>query len=413
LSRRTCKPPELTFAQRGAYRSRPVRPKVAFLHVPKTGGTSLNAILSDAFFGRMQHVAVSEAAFPTSSANAAVYDFLGGHYSFRQIAEVEWSYDLITILRHPLDRFYSQYGHMRRVDPIAEGVDGWPEHMQALYQKANEGDLSDFLGVMLQRKGSLNDSVLALSGLPLEADLTKHRDAALQNLATRFYFCTLPQIGRLLRLIEDRCGLTGLDLRQPLNVSEPRVRLSPEEEAMVIEAADHDMRLYEFAQAKERARYIDEFARLRMSLDQQAPPSPDTSEIRVADHKALLGFHAPERVGGKSFRYTGPDDCSLVFLGHGLCGEWLEIDIINSVWPERTHELMATLDNQLVGLQFRNTDGTLTAFGRLPPHRRGPNVLSLHVPFTRLTIDQNGRAFDERMRGIAVSAIRVVNEARA
>src|SRR5689334_19148948 len=127
--------------------------RIAFFHAPKCGGTSVHRWLATAFGGPagLDPIAAEAAArtlgvssFEMREAVLAYFvkrsraRFISGHYAYsrRAFAGHEHEFDLITILRNPIDRFLSHYYYNRFKDernhfPIECDLQDWLEIDQA------------------------------------------------------------------------------------------------------------------------------------------------------------------------------------------------------------------------------------------------------------------------------------------
>ena len=80
--------------------------RVIHMHVPKTAGTALRSAFTERFKGQLR-------IFPEWDENKYVgidendYDFFSGHFGFETAKRLRG--DVITVLRHPIDRFISVY----------------------------------------------------------------------------------------------------------------------------------------------------------------------------------------------------------------------------------------------------------------------------------------------------------------
>ena len=99
-----------------------ITPTLIFLHILKTGGTTLNVILENYFphkrsfatFPTRQHPEGSLAAFRAlSDQQKAQIDLLNGHMGFGLHEELPRTAVYITLLRDPVERVISRYNQMR------------------------------------------------------------------------------------------------------------------------------------------------------------------------------------------------------------------------------------------------------------------------------------------------------------
>ncbi len=100
------------------------RPPFLFLHIPKTGGTSLVTLLANAFGERHlrrlgSEEGVSRAALRKLLASADMQDIrcLAGHFPAHAFGARLAEHQVFTVLRHPVDRVFSLYRFLRRQHP--------------------------------------------------------------------------------------------------------------------------------------------------------------------------------------------------------------------------------------------------------------------------------------------------------
>lgn len=125
--------------------------RALFLHLHKTGGTSLYRTLCDIYGEAQVYNPRVRGAGPTyyESEEARSRPIVFGHFQFAvdQLAQFNW---VGTILRHPVPRIYSLYRHARA------------DSSAPLHEAANELDFSAF--IRLERSQLENDQTRRLAG---------------------------------------------------------------------------------------------------------------------------------------------------------------------------------------------------------------------------------------------------------
>jgi hypothetical protein len=133
--------PLIRFLASAALRKR--RSKIVYVHVPKTGGTSMWASLTRAFPSHVYYPSIH--TFLRNPPAPDDYDLIGLHFSptvlLPDLSEDDW---LIGMVRHPTDRFFSSVLHCRR-----ETED--PETFTRSAKAMREMKLVDFLATDLGR----------------------------------------------------------------------------------------------------------------------------------------------------------------------------------------------------------------------------------------------------------------------
>jgi Wzt C-terminal domain/Sulfotransferase family len=92
-----------------------VRP-IAFCHIPKTGGTSLQQFIADAYGAESVSEHVDSENYSTAIRASARYSVIIGHFWFRPGEILDPSRLNFTVLRDPIDRILSHFYFSRRLD---------------------------------------------------------------------------------------------------------------------------------------------------------------------------------------------------------------------------------------------------------------------------------------------------------
>jgi hypothetical protein len=133
--------PLMRFLHSAVLRKR--RSKIIFVHVPKTGGTSMWAALTRAFPSHVYFANIQ--AYLSNPPALEDYDLIGLHFSpsvvLQSLSEEDW---VIGMVRHPTQRFLSGVMHFRRE---AEDVATFTASAKAM----REMRLADYLATDLGR----------------------------------------------------------------------------------------------------------------------------------------------------------------------------------------------------------------------------------------------------------------------
>ena len=93
-------------------RSGMLKKRIIHLHVPKTAGTALRTAFEKRFAGELRIFPFWDEA-KYNNVNPNDFDFYSGHFGFDTAAKLDG--DMITVLRHPVDRFLSVYYFWRQL----------------------------------------------------------------------------------------------------------------------------------------------------------------------------------------------------------------------------------------------------------------------------------------------------------
>ena len=87
--------------------------KTVFLHIPKTGGTTMHAALQPFFERGRTCPERFNALYRYPVGDLAYYRFFSGHFSLESCRLIPGPKRIFTMLRHPLDRLVSKYNFVR------------------------------------------------------------------------------------------------------------------------------------------------------------------------------------------------------------------------------------------------------------------------------------------------------------
>jgi sulfotransferase famil protein len=191
--------------------------RIVFFHAPKCGGTSVHKLLATAFGGPagLDPIAAEAAARNLGMSGLEVREavlayfvkrsharFISGHYAYsrRAFTGHEHEFDLITILRNPIDRFLSHYYYNRFKDernhfPIECDLQDWLQTDQAraaatVFAKlfVGEPEISkslDATGRAKDMRAAVSDAIANLSRFAIVGVL-EHLDTFERDVRQRY-----------------------------------------------------------------------------------------------------------------------------------------------------------------------------------------------------------------------------------
>ncbi len=408
-------------------------PRLFHLHIPKTGGTSLNAfleqhyavnqILPAKFFGPpAEAVAVEDVT--QQIAAARLRSLVHGHYSYDIWRRLFADYIPITVLREPRSRVVSCYVDWRTKS--AENLADAPREERELAQQARRLPLAQLLELddPMVRRWFINAQCRQLSGgtgaaADAPSDHRMLRDA-IDHLDTIEFIGVSELLDVFAALLAREFGWANPEHAPRLNQSTDRqetIALSPDDLAAVEQATTLDRELYSAA--------LNRFSKLTRSAIARAPetaidrePSIElvgaTTQIDIDMSMPIRGRGWHEREGGGRepiWRWTGPGRQSTIELPL-MGGRWWRITfhVISVIHEDILQGVHVLVGSRSLDVKHTTEEGDVRAFAAVVPaeavSREGLTELSILVPRTTSHADLDGSNRDRRRKGLAITRIR-------
>ncbi len=407
--------------------------KLCFIHIPKTAGTTLTALLDSKFHEKeICPARVGTELVKIPRADLAQYRLFRGHFFYDTGSLLPLGLVYITLLRNPIERVISDYEFMRRCIPSR--VEGMRNHQKALTMTLKEY-VNDPENLSMANSQTRHLSLSAYKDSP-----EQWLEAAKQNLTEKFACVGLvEQFQDSMALLSYTFGWNPLAEYQNLMVA-PSKRLKQEQiEPEVLEAIASrnalDIALYDYAKKQFESRYAQMVQNLLEQSELPLTTIPNAvqmqglleksyrqryAELDLAPTSTLAfdfnqamsgsGWHLREGVTS-TFRWTGPGTVST--LDFKLSGDRdliIEFCIINTLAPDILQSLTLQVNDYPIPLGVIYSHSSTTIFQGLIP--KGASDSS--QPFTRFTFqvdrtiapqDLNPHNPDDRPIGVALSTI--------
>lgn len=200
--------------------------RVAFLHIPKCGGTSINYHFKSNFGGARSGMSVQLDSMTGSASDPAELErarkafYVAGHFGWSAMASVSEGAVRFTIVRDPYDRLKSLFqfvrGGRRLKHPTFARVALAAAHMDfAEFCLTDQAEVRALVDNAMAR-------TLASNYFPFEAtDPAKTIQAAKANLDTLDFIVDIKDLSTALPRLAEATGTTILSEREWLNKSEP------------------------------------------------------------------------------------------------------------------------------------------------------------------------------------------------
>lgn len=228
-----------------------------FLHISKTGGTTLNRIVEKQFKQKdIYHIRSIDRSFEKGILKFINFEdkdkikLLNGHqgYGLHKYFEADSIY--FTMLRNPVSRIISNYFHIRRDPP------------HRFYSEAIKYNLHEFIKNRISPIENENDMTRRLSGMEDPAKVAdgigeivtmEHYDAAIKNIEQKFIFVGLTEFfDQSLLLLKKKLGWKNIFyVKQNVGLNKPKQNsIEPVTLELINKYNKYDIDLYNFCRKK-------------------------------------------------------------------------------------------------------------------------------------------------------------------
>jgi hypothetical protein len=429
-----------------------------FMHIPKTGGTTLTSVLENNFH---KDVVLDEYEYPSLTKKMPIaftkYRLIHGHYGYRLYQLLPKKPIFVTMLRRPQQRIVSEFNHqirkIKNKEPISDRIDYTDKTIDEVLLHPSERTF--YLNV--QTRYLANDHIPEFPKKPLEGEYDifyegRNENAVLSTAIERlrdFAFIGLAEkYQESLFLLAFGFGWTpvrNITPRQRSRADQLKLEELKQSTINIIENLTAlDRELYEYGKQLFEERYatmvkelrekyhkphFDELSELETVFrmlqlrysDIYKQKNPETfSNYRVDFNDVLNGWGWEKRwnaPGGKPIRWSGPDTRSIIDLplkkGNDLR---ITIEISGFMTEEilQSFKLKVNNDNNIVSLTMhrKKPDAKNVIFKGIIPHC----FLQSHYSFTRIIFQVcktvmpksvNPDSKDIRLLGIGVRDIQI------
>ncbi len=201
-------------------------PRVAFLHIPKCGGTSINYHFKSNFGGARSGMSVQLDSMTGSDSDPAELErarkafYVAGHFGWSAMASVSEGAIRFTVMRDPFDRLKSLFQFVRGGTRLKHPT------FARVAAAAADMDFAEFcLTDQLEVRALVDNAMartLASNFFPFEAtDPAKTVQAAAANLDTLDFIADIKCLSTALPRLAEATSTTVLSEHDWLNKSEP------------------------------------------------------------------------------------------------------------------------------------------------------------------------------------------------
>lgn len=215
------------------------------LHIPKTGGTSLASVLSEAVHPGRWHVALSEQALRERTTG---YALLAGHFTWDKLAMFPEHPRVLTVLRDPVEQALSAYGYWRA--HADEGIFNAETQIGADEAVAHKFE-ELLLNPSSRMRANLGMMTKYLAGVD-ELAAGRGPEAAMRHLESCAWVGTTTTLDRDVKVLPAMLGLkpiTGAPRLMVTPTRPQRVDVSKEALSLLEKLTEPDRILYDRARA--------------------------------------------------------------------------------------------------------------------------------------------------------------------
>lgn len=387
-------------------------PKTAFLHIPKTAGTTFHHILLNCFPGEKSFTNAERGS--NAPIDPTPFDFVSGHFSYAYLVEKGLTESrILTVLRHPVSRALSHFYFLKQdylLDFIARETEGYDAvelgFTREVMAKVREYDLQGFLRkepyLAAVTMGDVQTRLL--DGIPGKcSDLVpSHLASALKHLRSCFFVGITERMDESIGLLCQKMGWPSIRPQKALN----RNRTKPEKEQqdtldLLGEINQFDQILYEEA--------IRLFDLAKQAKEQGTFPIPDAAGFTPIQPLLGEGWQIREKAQGEWVCWTGPEAPAWLELATPLRSKaTMTLFFRQSLHPDGFTQLKLSINGTPLTPQWIQHEGRpamkLTIPAAMMKQANGRLRLGIDTPTYRVS-ELFPESPDQRKLGIALSGI--------
>jgi len=405
----------------------PAKRSLLYVHVRKTGGTSLGRVLSNRF---AEHDCLRMAHGPTHAGRALDgFRYVSGHVDFSFLARFRHPPFVVTCLREPIERALSVYSYYRSF-PLEHypllladlGQDAYRRRVLAM-QLAREHSIDEIIArapeVAREHLGNVQTRVL--SGLPPESS-DERLDRALAALDRCDFVGLTERLDQAAQWLICRLGWRELGPLPRENVSRARLRrddLRPKTLDALRELTALDTELYRHATDRYE-RTTAEWARAADPTDPSADiaDAPITSDVPFEEAISGGGWLGRERVGEEPwFSWIGATRCAWIDLRVAEGSELLVVEIAHVIEASVLEGLRLSVNGRRVSHEVRHIDGYFSVSSLVPSHvlAIGGSIARVEIAVERMArpCDLDPASPDQRELSVAVRRVALLPSRRS
>jgi galactose-3-O-sulfotransferase len=410
--------------------------QLCFIHLPKAGGTTLNAFL----YGHFGPDEICDIPvwkdLPQQPPDLTRPRFLTGHTYYELFRLLPRNPVFITMLRDPIERSISHFEQLRRVPDHAFWKHDW------MLKDPQVLSLEEFIEIPETREWVTNLQTRYIAA-QFEPEIRTLQDVSsskeqfhlldverAKNRLTEFVFVgLLEEFDRSMHLLSYTFGWPLVKI-QSLNVSPARMQredIAPATLDALIALNELDLELYAFAQRLFKERYqqmvnalLDTNYERRYRKDH-----PPVSDIMFDLHSLrvpITGWYRSETDGTVKWRWTGPGTVSTIDLPRlkdpEQCELLIKFSIVNVPAIDILESLRLEVNGRPVNLRFqKGRRGTIHVEGKAPSAALVGDIdyirLAFHVDRTASAQLLNPGSEDHRQLGLAFGEVNIQVQRKA
>lgn len=328
-------------------------PKTAFLHIPKTAGTTVHHILLNCFPGGRSFTNAERGN--NQNVDPSTFDFVSGHFNYSYLKERGLTgHRIVTILRDPVGRALSHFYFLKQdrlLDLVEQEDEGYDkselELARELLAKARENDLAGFMRKEpFLAEITLGNYQTRLMGAPdkLSPLNSSHLDLAREHLRNCFFVGLTERMNESVALLCRRMGWPEILPQGSLNSNKENKgkRQQPPELLQALNDLNRmDQVLYQEATSL--------FEEAQKASIQDKFPIPDAASYTPEQSILGEGWQIREREHGEWVCWSGPEPKSWLELSTPIqSAATMNIHLRQVIHPDVLQRLKISINGEVL-----------------------------------------------------------------